>query len=296
MTIIAIAPHRTPVRTAVAMISILALTTVLIGVGLAGSAVAGACPTAGSSDVGKTGKIRKTEKTCPDGDDAPPFGFLDLADASPAGIRVAGWTIDPGDLTHPLAVTIILDDVATASVVADRSRPDVARAHPGAGPDHGFDTTVAAAPGTHTVCTAAVNIGPLGSFHRRSLGCATATVDAPAVDHTPLGYLDLATPNPWITAGWSSVRVAGWTYDPDDPADPLIVTVTLDATTATTATADTSRPDVARFYPDAGPDHGFETTVITSAVPHTVCAYATNAGPDGPIRHQLGCATVSWLP
>jgi hypothetical protein len=57
--------------------------------------------------------------------------------------------------------------------VADTSRPDVAALHPAHGPAHGFDTTLDVAPGPHTVCAYAVNVGA-GSGNPR-LGCRTAT-------------------------------------------------------------------------------------------------------------------------
>jgi hypothetical protein len=89
-----------------------------------------------------------------------PFGFLDGATPSGAGIHVRGWAIDP-NTTEPINVHIYVDGAVVAGLTANQHRPDVGAAHPGFGDYHGFDDVVAngIAAGDHTVCAYAINVG-----------------------------------------------------------------------------------------------------------------------------------------
>lgn len=106
---------------------------------------------------------------CPSVDIATnPYGHVDVATAGPAGIRVAGWSIDP-DTAASINVHVYVDD-AGRSVPASVKRPDVGAAYPAYGAAHGFDVTVPAAKGARTVCVYGINTGP-GS--NTELGCTT---------------------------------------------------------------------------------------------------------------------------
>ncbi len=106
-----------------------------------------------------------------------PYGSLDEVTASGSSVLVRGWTIDGDATTAPLQVRISVDGATVTTVTANGSRPDVAAAFPGSGPNHGFSTSVptgSLAAGAHQVCATSVGIGtgpPL-----RTLGCRTITV------------------------------------------------------------------------------------------------------------------------
>jgi peptidoglycan/xylan/chitin deacetylase (PgdA/CDA1 family) len=87
-----------------------------------------------------------------------PIGALDLVAPNADGIRVAGWTLDP-DTAGPTDVHIYVDGRVVAGTTAGLTRPDIAAAFAGYGAGHGFDLIVPAAPGVHTVCAYAINVG-----------------------------------------------------------------------------------------------------------------------------------------
>ena len=89
-----------------------------------------------------------------------PIGAFDLAEPGASGVRLAGWAFDPDAVGTTLAVHVYVDGRLVGGIDADRERLDVAAAFRGAGEAHGFDATVAMAPGAHTVCLYAINTGP----------------------------------------------------------------------------------------------------------------------------------------
>jgi hypothetical protein len=95
-----------------------------------------------------------------------PFGNFETAVGVPGGIYVEGWAIDP-DTTAPIYVWVTVDGVGR-HLYAHVNRPDVAAAFPGFGANHGFAAVVGAAPGHHTVCVTASNVG---AGAHRGLGC-----------------------------------------------------------------------------------------------------------------------------
>ena len=103
--------------------------------------------------------------------------------------------------------------------------------------------------------------------------------------HQPVGWLDRAN------AVGGKVGVGGWATDPDTPGTPLAVDVYVDGAFVTRTTANQDRPDVAAAgYPRQS---GFLTAVtIGQDGPHTVCAYALNAGA-GTVNPQLNCLSVT---
>jgi hypothetical protein len=95
----------------------------------------------------------------------PPVGSLDVVSGTPT-VTVDGWAVDP-DTSDPISVRIDSGAIST-TIVAGDPRPDVAAALPGAGPNHGFHTTVTAAAGTQ-VCVFALNDNPAAPA--TALGC-----------------------------------------------------------------------------------------------------------------------------
>ena len=104
-----------------------------------------------------------------------PFGHVDAVSVVPAGIRVQGWAIDP-DTTAPIPVQVYADQRAAGSGTASVARTDVGSAYPLYGANHGFDITVPAGLGKHTVCVYGINTG-LGA--NTDLGCTTVPTDPP---------------------------------------------------------------------------------------------------------------------
>jgi len=208
-----------------------------------------------------------------------PIGSVELVSAKGTEIRAAGWALDP-DTAAPIAVHVYVDSAGTATT-ADRARTDIGRLYPDNGPNHGFDLTVTSTPGTHSVCTYAINNGAGGNS---LLGCSTVVVQGSVTEQqrAPIGNFEAAT----ATGG--QITAAGWALDPDTVA-PIPVHVYVDGA-GTPFTADRTRDDIARAYPAYGSSHGFSATVSAAPGTHSVCVYAINNGAGG--HTLLGCRTV----
>ncbi len=102
---------------------------------------------------------------------AAPFGSFDSVTTKGQTVSFSGWTIDP-DTTAPTDVHVYIDGVATTSIKADKSRPDVATAF-GKGDKHGFAWSTTLANGPHTACLHAINTQ---GIPHTLLGCRTFTV------------------------------------------------------------------------------------------------------------------------
>jgi hypothetical protein len=212
-----------------------------------------------------------------------PFGSLDVVGQVPGGVRVAGWVIDP-DADGPSPVHVYVDNGFAAATVADRERPDIAQAFPGAGATHGFDVVVPAAPGARNMCAYAINIDETGKVDpslNRVLGCRSVEVAG-----RPFGNVDVAESAP------GGVRVAGWAIDPET-VDSLVVHVYIDGAIAGVSKADHDRPDIANAYPLHGTAHGFDVVVPALPGRRNICVYAIDAGSGTSGNPILGCRTVA---
>jgi hypothetical protein len=212
---------------------------------------------------------------------ANPFGSLDTATGrADRTISVAGWAIDP-DTSKPIVVHVYVDGAWGGAVTSNLSRPDVAAVVPGYGANHGYSTTLGnMAPGSHRVCTFAINVGPYGDTNPL-LGCRDVVVPG-----DPFGNLD------GLSAIAGGVRVTGWAADPDTAAS-IGVHLYVDGAFAAATTAGIARPDVAAVYGWAGAAHGYDVSLATRGGSHTVCAYGINVGPTGTANTELGCRTVT---
>ena len=202
-----------------------------------------------------------------------PIGAMDGATAVTGGIRVSGWAIDP-DTADPSTVHVYVGDVGKA-VQAKLSRPDIGRLYPAYGSTHGFEETIAAAPGSHSVCVYGMNTG-LGST--TVLKCSTVVVPGAQPTMTesgrvPIGSLDA------VSTGTNSLKLSGWALDPDT-ASPIAVHVYVDSA-GVAYTANRDRPDIGAAYPGYGSAHGFAETIAASTGSHRVCVYGINTGPGG---------------
>lgn len=106
------------------------------------------------------------------------------------------------------------------------------------------------------------------------------TVQAPV--RMPIGNLESAT-----GVGEGSVRLTGWTLDPDTAASLKLLV--WSGPVWTVATADLPRYDVWGHYIFHGPNHGFSVTLAgLPAGLQRVCVAAVNIGPGFPFS-PLGC-------
>lgn len=213
---------------------------------------------------------------------APPRGTLDAATSSaPGQVTVRGWAFDP-DSSSAIAVHLYVDGKLARGVTANRSRPDVARAH-AVGANHGYDVVLPVVRGNHTVCAYGIDAS---SGTNPQLGCSPVSVaDTPTV-----GTIETVTPRAATAAvgrtTGSSVTVAGWAWD-FDTTSAVAVRVLVDGRLATTVTAGSAHAAV----PGAGRTTiGFGATVPASVGQHAVCAEGVD--PKGGTT-ALGCSTVT---
>ena len=109
----------------------------------------------------------------------PPFllaGHVDQVTPLPGKIHVSGWAFDPQHRDATRTVRVLLDHRTVASVSTSVLRPTVNEGIHLTG-RHGFDTTVNATPGRHTVQVVAVPTGAMTS-HAKTLSTTTVTVPA----------------------------------------------------------------------------------------------------------------------
>ena len=203
-----------------------------------------------------------------------PFGGMNVTTGDRA-LTVQGWTIDP-DTSDPLAVHVYVDGVQVGSPAANVPRPDVQRAYPAFGPNHGLNFTTAVEPGVREVCAYALNVGR-GDNSR--LGCQTVTVK----DHSPFGGIN-------VTPSAGLATVTGWTIDPDTSA-PISVHIYMDGVGVAIASANVNRPDIGRAFPASGPNHGINVALSATPGTHTICAYGINVGLGA--NKLLGCESTT---
>jgi hypothetical protein len=103
----------------------------------------------------------------------------------------------------------------------------------------------------------------------------------------PLGSLEAATGGP------GSITVRGWAYDPNATTLAIPVHFYVDGVFAGPVYTSKPRPDIAATQP-AGPDTGYEATVLAGAGKRTICAYAINVGA-GYTNMRIGCLTMTVL-
>jgi hypothetical protein len=141
------------------------------------------------------------------------------------------------------------------------------------------------------VCLYAINDN--GTGPHLPLGCRTVTVGGgssqpspkpPSGGRTPFGYLEQAS------VSGDSVRVRGWTIDPDT-SNPVTIRVYLNGKWLAGFPADVRRKDVARVHPGYGDRHGFDKKIRIPRGRHQLKVYAINNS--GSPNTLLGARTVS---
>jgi hypothetical protein len=141
--------------------------------------------------------------------------------------------------------------------------------------------------------------------HNETYGGVTINIDndyvdgstagtAVASDDDPRGRLDFAaSPRP------GQVRVAGWTFDPDAPTQPLAIRAVVGGKQGRRGAvpyqlgpvAGQARSDIAVSHPVAGPAHGFDVSFpVVASRRQRVCVYAVDVGAGS--DKALGCRRV----
>jgi hypothetical protein len=202
--------------------------------------------------------------------DDSPIGGVDAVQQAGDKVLVRGWAFDPDRPKKALQVSLRVDKNTPTTLTADLSRPDVADAHPVAGPDHGFATKLKLAEGTHSVCIRVANVGYGRAL---SLGCHKVTLD-----FTPTAAL--VTARATHTGAW----VTGWASDPDT-SDPIHVKLRVDKKLVDTLTAS------GNLTGHAG--HGFATALPVTSGKHTICAIGINVD-YGTHNSTPACKTLTF--
>ena len=100
-----------------------------------------------------------------------PRGHLDSVQGVSGGAQVRGWSFDPTTAAST-DVHVYVDGRFSSGFPAGVSRGDVANVFPNLGADHGFDSLISLAPGSHRVCVFGLNSTGSASV---DLGCSTVT-------------------------------------------------------------------------------------------------------------------------
>lgn len=209
------------------------------------------CITAKSIGAGRDNSLGCRSVTL----DERPSGHVDVLAQQSGRLRIQGWTYDPDSPKSPLRVTLTIDGHSSA-LLANRSRPDVAKTHPSAGALHGFDVTRTLAEGIHTVRIVAGNID-LGSDR-------TMANRSVRLNFTPSASMVS------LTATSTGVRAQGWAIDPDT-TQPIKARLTAAGTTSKLATANHQGPRGAQY-----PGRNFGEYLTLRSGTHTVCAVGVN--------------------
>lgn len=191
---------------------------------------------------------------------------FDSATASVGKIRITGWSAIFGN-TNPSFIWVNVNG-AGGPYRADRPLSWFDSYAPGSGPNHGFDITIPAAPGTHQVCV-------YGAATGVSAGCKVVTVPSPVEQ----GHLD------GVSGGTGAIRAWGWSHIPGQHT-PSFVWVDVDGSGAAYP-ANGALGWFDAYFPGQGNNHGFDITIPAAPGTHRVCVY----GSSGPTA--LGCQVVT---
>lgn len=250
-------------------------------------------------------------------------GSFDSASFVPGdGIVLSGWVVDT---THPTDTSSFVDvswttgsksyDHAVECYNVDQPRPDVARAYPSAGPDHGFRCVIGfLAVGTYHYCLSA-NAGKWGyggadsdKFGEKPLGCHSVTMTAEKVT----GAIESFGPNPsgpgLVFSGWSA---DSWgeapPYTDDSGTHPMpydgraTLTVTPDSGASSWSTSvDFSSATTPRTDVPGSPALGFSGSFygVSPAFPaatYKLCVGMSFSIQAGEPTHSIGCTSQHLL-
>ena len=224
-----------------------------------------------------------------------PIGNVEALGGDHGLIYVAGWVLDPTAPTSATSVHVYVGGPAGSGqsptvISALAARPDVAAAFPGVSSDHGFSATIPASPGQYAVYVYGID---LTGNDNDLIGSSIVTVPGVGQEDV-IGHFDQALATTSGTSG--AVRIRGWAFDQSSPTALTDVHAYLDGpsgngTFMSAIHAGISRPDVAKAYPAAGPNHGFDVTLTGLALgsTHTVFIHGidVSGGQGNPILGSL---------
>ncbi len=206
-----------------------------------------------------------------------PRGAVTLSSYSAGTATVTGWALDP-DTLGPIRVHVYVDGRWSGVTTAGLDGATQAAAlYPSYGTLHGYSFLLGLSPGTHQICTYAINVGQ--GTTNPALGCLTITGSG-----NPIGNLESVRRT---TGGWTA---SGWALDPD-VSNPIYVDIYVDGHLMARTVARGNRPDVQAIYSGWGGTNGFSELLSLTHGQHQICAYGINAGP-GTTNPSLGCSTI----
>ncbi|GEA89978.1 hypothetical protein CCE01nite_39270 [Cellulomonas cellasea] len=208
-----------------------------------------------------------------------PLANFESLTASASAVTLSGWAVDP-DHVGAIDVHFYVNGGWGGSVSTTGVRSDVARAYPGTGDQHGFTRTFTAGPGTHQICTYAIDTTTRANT---PMGCRTVTVAAP-VNRLPLANFEA------LTASGSTVTLTGWALDPDH-VGAIDVHFYVNGGWGGSVSTIGIRSDVARAYPGTGDQHGFTRSFTAGPGTHQICTYAIDTTTRA--NTPMGCRTVT---
>jgi uncharacterized protein YkwD len=228
-----------------------------------------------------------TSGSCGQFYDPNAFGAFELAISPAKGyLRVGGWAADRDAGSGPVEVHVYVSGTGHNLGLATLQRSDVGSAL-GLGAGHGFDTTFAVTPGSHTVCAFAINVGPGANG---GLGCRTVWVPDPA---SP--FLDLLASSPFFPDVTWSVRAGLSTGYPDGtyrPAAP--VTRQAMASFLWKASGSPTGPFPDPGFPDVGATHPFRTPIAWMASTGLATGYDDGLFRPGAVVSRQATAAFLW--
>ena len=210
-------------------------------------------------------------------------GSLDGID--PQSQVVSGWAAYLPLSSQSITVLLKIDGQPVRSAVANFSRPDVETALSIRG-SYGYNVPIPASfldGRSHTATIDAVN--PTGGPNQQ-IGSTTF------IDRPTRGALD------GITAGGV---VYGWAYDPDFPAQSVVVHLYVDGVLVTTGLANQPRPDVNQALGIVG-NHGYAITIPHAYLDgrtHSFTAYGIDRAdlalqPGAQVNTKLGSRSFAF--
>ncbi|MGG7463942.1 hypothetical protein [Plantibacter sp. YIM 135347] len=231
----------------------------------------------------------------------PPRGEVDIVKPNvtngSATVQVEGWAVETDALTKsiPVHVYAVRSDGRQwgYAITANQSRPDIAAAYPGAGPAHGYKTSIPITePGLYNVCAYGIATSWRNLGANSNLGCRPVNL----ISDFPTGRFDGATLI--ATDSGSSIRATGWVVDTGAPEASIPVHVYITdpdgKTVGSAKVADKQRDDVNNAINVTGA-HGFdESFPVTKSGVYNVCTYGIAVSPLSIGKNTtLGCKQVS---
>lgn len=191
-----------------------------------------------------------------------PTGTMGTGTVNGNTVTFAGTATD-ANATGPLTVRAYVNGVYAAGTST-------------AAVSHAYTIAVPVAEGSNSVCLYAINVGQGANVQ---LGCQSIPIR-----NNPFGAVDSASQTP------TGVIVSGWAIDLNT-TEGLTVYAYVDGKYFTQSIASLPRPDVAKSYPSAGPNHGYSMLLALASGTHQICVNAINVGPGSTV--QLRCSTVT---